>query len=141
VRTASSFVAASLLIVAGCVRGAPPVEGTYWQALDVNGTDLAEGDEPTLHLVPGAVRGSTGCNAYSSAGYRLAGPSDGIWHFEVGPLSVDTEACQSPEMEDVEATFLEKLADVEQLRFEEGVLILEGRHGRLRFEQIDASDM
>jgi heat shock protein HslJ len=132
---------ASLLIVAGCaLRGDPKVEATFWQALDVNGTDLIDGGAPTLHLVPGAVTGSTGCNRYSSAGYQLAGPSNGVWRFAVGPLSVGTAACPSPEMEDVQAAFLKKLADVEQLRFQEGVLILEGPHGRLRFEQVDATD-
>jgi heat shock protein HslJ len=96
------------------------------------------GSEPTIEFTPDRVTGSAGCNGYSSQQLSIgAGSFESGVSIELGQVAGNAALCDDPEVMDVETHFIEILADVAQIRLESDQLILEGPHGRLRFERID----
>lgn len=109
----------------GCdAAPSPPLEGTEWVGVSVDGAPLPEGVEATLHLAPEErrVSGSGGCNRFSGA-YELAGG-----RLTFGTLAATRRACPGPAM-DAEAAFLAALGRAGSYRLEGDRLELLGEAG------------
>ena len=105
----------------------------------MGGNPPVAGREPTLTLGPGRLSGSAGCNGYGSSRLSIGSGSltTGV-SIDIGEVAGNAALCEDAAVMEVETHFIEILQDVDQLRIESGSLILEGPHGRLRFQQVDA---
>lgn len=104
--------------------------GWSWTAVSLNGKPLAGGERPTLLIDDHfRARGFSGCNTYSATAYPLQKQG-----FAVGPVASTRKSCDKGSMGQ-ENAFLRALRASGQWDILEGVLVLKGQAGELRFER------
>lgn len=104
--------------------------GWSWTAVSLNGRPLGGSERPTLLVDEHyRARGFSGCNTYSATAYPLQKQG-----FAVGPVASTRKSCDKALM-DQETTFLRALRASGQWDLVDGVFILKGQAGELRFER------
>lgn len=104
--------------------------GWSWTAVSLNGRALSGTERPTV-LVDDhfRARGFAGCNTFSATAYPLQKQG-----FAVGPIASTRKACDKALM-DQENAFLRALRGAGQWDLVDGVFVLKGPAGELRFER------
>jgi heat shock protein HslJ len=130
-------VAAAIgLTVAGLAGCEPSLDLTRWRAVMVDGGSPLGHTALTIHLGPGQLTGFGGCNEFASSSLTMGSGSLAEGKpIAVGPITADDAVCDGPGVMQQERDFLEDLASVNLLRFEDDRLILTGPAVELQFEQ------
>jgi heat shock protein HslJ len=114
--------------------GLADLGGRSWQLTRLGVSEMPTSGEPiTLELKDGQLVGSAGCNRYFSDA-----KSEGGLDLALGPAGATRRMC-APEVMENEATFLERLQQVDRFGFVMGDLVLsyrlDGRVGALFFAE------
>jgi heat shock protein HslJ len=97
---------------------------TDWMLVELDGRALAPGVMPPTALIQyGKITGYAGCNRYTGP---IAEPTAG--KLDIGEVAATRKACDAAANE-LEATFLERLAKVDAYTFQAGRLVLSGPSG------------
>lgn len=100
-----------------------------WIATSINGRPVI-GERPSVLIDDNfRARGFGGCNAFSATAYPLRGQG-----FAVGPVASTRKACEKIVM-DQERSFFIAFRSAQNWDSLEGVFILKGQNGELRFER------
>ena len=126
---------AAMLLAAGCASVPPPastsvaldlLEGTAWQAEEVEGTGVLDRVPSTLAFDAGQkISGRAGCNHYFGT-YEQAGDA-----VTIKPAGSTRMACP-PDVMDQEGKFLSALGAAKTARRQDGRLLLLDGDGRVR---------
>ena len=129
------IVLAAMLLAAGCASAPPPaptsvaldlLEGTAWQAEEIEGTGVLDRAPSTLVFDAGQkVAGRAGCNRYFGS-FQQAGDA-----ITIKPAGSTRMACP-PDVMDQEGKFLAALGAVKTARREGDRLLLLDGDGRVR---------
>ena len=103
--------------------------GASWTAISINGRALG-GERPSL-VVDDTLRakGFGGCNTFSATAYPLREQG-----FAVGPVAVTRKACDGGANAN-ERAFLVALRSARKWDVVNGVLVIQGAAGEIRFER------
>jgi len=103
--------------------------GVQWVLVSLNGKSVGL-NQPTLQLdAQLRMRGFGGCNTFSAVAYPLK--NQGL---AVGPLALTRKKCAKAEME-LEKAYLFTLRTTAKWEEREGILILLGQAGELKFDR------
>lgn len=103
--------------------------GVQWVLVSLNGKSVGL-NQPTLQLdAQLRMRGFGGCNTFSAVAYPLK--NQGL---AVGPLALTRKKCAKAEME-LEKAYLLTLRTTAKWEEREGILILLGQAGELKFDR------
>lgn len=132
---AARTVLAAALLAVGCASGPPPappavplglLEGTSWQAEEIEGTGVLDRGPSTLVFAAGGqIAGRAGCNRYFGT-FRQSGHA-----LTITPTGSTRMAC-APDVMDQEGKFLAALGAVRTARREGDRLLLVDGDGRVR---------
>jgi heat shock protein HslJ len=135
-------VLAALLLAAGCAPAPPPaptavaldlLEGTAWQAEEVEGTGVLDRTPSTIVFDAGQkIAGRAGCNRYFGT-FEQSGDA-----VTIKPGGSTRMACP-PDVMDQDGKFLSALEAVKTARRESGKLLLLDGSGRVRLRLISIS--
>jgi heat shock protein HslJ len=134
-------VLAALLLAAGCASAPPAptavpldlIEGTAWQAEEIEGTGVLDHAPSTIVFDAGQkIAGRAGCNRYFGT-FEQSGDT-----VTIKPAGSTRMACP-PDVMDQEGKFLSALEKVKTARREPGKLLLLDGSGRVRLRLISIS--
>jgi heat shock protein HslJ len=132
---ATRIALAAVLLAAGCTAAAPPaptgvalnvLEGTAWQAAEIEGTGVLDRAPSTIVFDAGQkIAGRAGCNRYFGS-FEQSGDA-----VTIKPTGSTRMAC-APDVMDQEGKFLSALEAVKTARRESDKLLLLDGGGRVR---------
>ncbi len=135
-------VLGALLLATGCASAPPPaptavalnlLEGTAWQAEEVEGTGVLDRAPSTIVFDAGLrIAGRAGCNRYFGT-FEQSGDA-----VTIKPAGSTRMACP-PDVMDQEGKFLSALEAVKTARREAGKLLLLDGGGRVRMRLVSIS--